>query len=447
MRVLQMEKPPLKEVAEDQVVGQGLGTSATPGDMFECRGSVSDNIGIVKDFPATAPQEVNAITKEGLRFLSSEELDAAPAKTNWLIQKYLDQNSTALIFGPSGSGKSFVAIDLGLSIAAEKKDWHGHKIAQDGAVFYIAGEGVDGIKKRRKAWLKSNRIDVAIPFFVTNGPVQVLDEKSIADLEFRIDELKLKHKVDPALIVIDTLNRNFGDGDENSTKDMTLFISSIDRIRRRYDNCSVLIVHHSGKSDTHNARGASALKASMDWEYELSMNGDGVLTLKNTKVKDYGSPPKISFKLEKVMLDWKDADGIKLDSCILKQVANPSSTKKEDQKPLNPKDILVFEALKEAIAAKGQSAIPESGGNKVVSKKDWREYAYKKDISESTSGSETEAKRKAFDRAIKGLLARNLITEIKGSKSKRDSFFSIRDNTDQDNERDKNLSETDPEAV
>ena len=67
----------------------------------------------------------------------------------------------------------------------------------------------------------------------------------------------------PALVIIDTLNRNFGAGDENNTADMTRFIIGLDRLKNDL-NTAILVVHHTGLGNKERSSGNSALKAALD---------------------------------------------------------------------------------------------------------------------------------------------------------------------------------------
>src|SRR5262249_6897101 len=150
---------------------------------------------------------------------------------NWLIKPYLDMGSLGVIFGEPESMKTFLAIDMGLCIATGR-DWHGAPVRNTGAVFYIAGEGFGGLPKRLRAWSEFNKIDLQkIPFFVSNRATQILIEDSIQEVIHSIEMLKKEHGT-PILIIIDTLNRNFGPGDENKTEHMTTFVHRIDSFIR-----------------------------------------------------------------------------------------------------------------------------------------------------------------------------------------------------------------------
>ncbi len=106
----------------------------------------------------------------------------------------------------------------------------------------------------------------------------------------------------PALIIVDTLARNFGAGDENSTAEMGKFVAAMDRLRGNWSESVLLIIHHSGHSDKGRARGAMALKGALDFEYRIEKEG-GTISLSNTKMKDAEPPPQICFALTTVELD------------------------------------------------------------------------------------------------------------------------------------------------
>jgi hypothetical protein len=89
----------------------------------------------------------------------------------------------------------------------------------------------------------------------------------------------------PGLIIIDTLARNFGGGDENSAKDMNTFVAGLDKLKNEFPNASVLVVHHSGKDSGRGPRGNSALFAAADTVMRLNKSG-GLLKLICEKQKD-----------------------------------------------------------------------------------------------------------------------------------------------------------------
>ena len=346
------------------------------------------------------PGKQNNYQSNSFQFRSGYSLTQHPPKSNWLIKHYIDASSLIEVFGEPGCFKTFLAIDMGLSVATGIA-YHGLPVRKRGAVFYIAGEGFHGIPKRLQAWSLANSVDLQdVPFFVSNQPAQFLDDASAKEVILAIEELQAKHG-EPTFVVIDTLNRNFGPGDESDNADMTKFIMAIDTsIRLRYE-CTVLILHHPPLNDSKRGRGASALHGALDWAYSLKKDGK-VITLSNTKVKDHEPPLDICFKPETISLPgWLDEeDGRAMTSCVLKKV-DGSATRKNDNKPnLTSPQKIAYDSLLKLCGA------DFSDDSKGVHIDDWRNAAYEGGISSSLKQS---AQKKAFQRALDYLKAQKLI--------------------------------------
>ncbi|MGY0218371.1 helicase RepA family protein [Endozoicomonadaceae bacterium StTr2] len=276
-----------------------------------------------KQLPEMLRQEVKQSSskslvplKPRLRFHSVGELTQNIEPTSWLIDDFIESDTLALCFAPPASYKSFFAVDVAASIATGTQ-WHGHDV-QRGAVFYVAGEGMAGLKKRFRAWeIERGVVTQNHPLYLSSGASDLLKTSSVSELVALMTEIIQQHDVEPALIVIDTLARNFGGGNENDTKDMNLFVSNVDAIRRLW-GCTVLVVHHTGHAANGRGRGSSALKAALDAEYQLTRQDDSMLVrVKNTKMKDAESPESKTFELKVVGLGQKDHRGREVTSGVL----------------------------------------------------------------------------------------------------------------------------------
>ncbi|WP_162255236.1 MULTISPECIES: helicase RepA family protein [unclassified Lysobacter] len=245
----------------------------------------------------------------------------------WLVRNYVEADSLALMFGDPGCGKSFAAIDLACCIATGTS-WHGNKTTQ-GAVFYIAGEGQNGLARRFVAWSQHNSIPLAgAPLFVSQRPAQLCSAAAAAEVANAVGGLEAVTGHKPALIVIDTLARNFGGADENSAQDMGSFIANLDAFLRAKWRATVLIVHHSGHADKSRARGSTALKGALDAEYALTKDESGVVRIDATKMKDAEQPAPLAFKLETVTLDGlTDDEGKPITSAALWSVPHVAPAK------------------------------------------------------------------------------------------------------------------------
>jgi hypothetical protein len=241
-------------------------------------------------------------------------LDLPPNK--WAIQGMLRAGELAVLYGPPGRWKTFIALDFALSIATGEA-WCGHTTAS-GGVLYIAGEGLYAIRERTKAWVqrfgRESRIERALHerFFVLGDPVSFLEAE-------RERLLKLIESLKPSLIVVDTLARCMAGADENSAEDMGLLIRACDRLRRA-TGATVLLVHHSGKSDPQTERGSSALRGACDTMLAVSGDPGKRVTLRCEKQKEGEPFEPITFELDIVGVGIEQ-DGAVRTSGRVRQVA------------------------------------------------------------------------------------------------------------------------------
>lgn len=357
---------------------------------------------------ANETRQQNIAPRQGFRFIPFNEMLKHEVNTEWLISEFLDVGSIALIFGESGTHKSFLAIDIGLCVATGK-DWHGFGIKKSAPVLYIAGEGFSGISKRLKAWKKVNMTtnDSDIPFFTSSMPMEALTEKSAESVKEAISELSLEHG-DPGLVVIDTLARNFGPGDENSTEDMSKFISALDRHIKAPFECCILIIHHSGLTARDRSRGSSALRAALDWEYKVEKK-DSMRIFKNTKTKDHDPPPKLLFSPKIVPLINFDVNNNndQATSCVLELIKDDTMSKIPNLKGTQE---ILFESLQ--LARLEQEILQEPNDRKRFDKL-WEKYALEKGLSKGKPSSQ----KRAFDRGKMKLLKSGIISEKHGKYS------------------------------
>lgn len=323
--------------------------------------------------------------KSAFKFVRVGDLEyRAPA---WLIEGLLETETLGLLFGDPGCGKSFLAVDIALAIATGTPFYN--RGIKQGAVFYIAGEGFNGLTRRFEAWAKHKRVNIAeAPLFVSNRPAQFLDAASATEVTEAVRELASQHG-DPALIVVDTVARNFGAGDENSTSEMGAFIASIDTVKAEFPGSSIMLVHHTGHSEKHRARGSIALKGALDAEYRLDKVGDEI-TLTNTKMKDAEPPAEIAFNLESVDLGDEVTSAALVETEMSRKVTRLTANQK-----------LAIETYQEA-AAKEWDGKGEFAG---LGLEPWREVFYARHTGESN-----DTKRKAFNRVRPELVKLNRMT-------------------------------------
>ena len=277
--------------------------------------------------------------------------------TAWLIDDYIETDSLTLCFAPPESFKSFFAVDVAASVATGIP-WHGCQVKQ-GAVFYIAGEGIPGLKKRFKAWELARGVDTEhYPLFLSSGAGDFSRHSQVVDIIRSINKI-CQQTVKPRLIVIDTLARNFGGGNENDAQAMNQFIRSVDLIRKLWD-CTILIVHHTGYASSERGRGSSALRAAVDAEYMITRQQDTrLVSVKGTKMKDADRPKPKNFELQIINLGINDHRGLEVTSGVLLET---------DQEVMAPEKKLRITENHEAVlqAVRSRTASGESTSRAVI---------------------------------------------------------------------------------
>lgn len=191
------------------------------------------------------------------------EQDQEPDPT-WIIKDLISERSTVMLYGASGSYKSFMALDIALSIATGK-DSFGSPVKQ-GLVFYGALEGRAHLRKARRAWRTLKGIEGSIDnFFLGLAPMIALDEEV---QEFGDEIRKRCNGRKPTLIIIDTLSKAMAGLNENDAKDASMFIKFCDSLVEHF-GCAVMAIHHAGKNAERGARGSSAFFAGFDSVLEV----------------------------------------------------------------------------------------------------------------------------------------------------------------------------------
>ncbi|WP_422001183.1 AAA family ATPase [Roseovarius mucosus] len=313
------------------------------------------------------------------RLVSLSAIEAV-LTSNYMVKGWLDRNSLSMLYGPSNAGKTFVALDIAMHVAAGKP-WRGLPV-NGGPVLYIAAEGGAGIRNRLAA-IKRDRPELAAaPFTLLPVGLDLHGQgDAMAICEIMPDE-------SPALVVIDTLARSMGAGDENTAKDAAQFVRNCDLIRERA-GAHVMVIHHTGKDEERGARGSSALRAAVDNEIQVTANGEII----SRKQRDQEPPEPLHFKLRSVVLG-EDEDGDPVTSAVVDVTEPP----KKARKPLTGKNNVAMLALYDALRDHGETKTGNTYPNnrKVVLLDHWRAAC---DSHGLTTGASESAARQAFKRA------------------------------------------------
>lgn len=244
--------------------------------------------------PGEIPEPEETKTKEKPRYYPYCEAEQdRRAEPSWLIPGLIGHGTTSFIYGKPGSLKSFIALDMALSIAAGHPalglDYEAHSFP----VLYVAPEGLIGIEKRRRpAWRKENNIEGDLPFWTVAETPMAGDKASWSEFMTTIEKY-LGDKL-PRLIIIDTLARAMSGMDENSAQDMGRFADMMAALSKRY-SCAVVAIHHS-TAGGERERGSSALRGAVDSVFRVERDGQSV-ALYNAKQKDFEEHKPITFSI------------------------------------------------------------------------------------------------------------------------------------------------------
>lgn len=239
----------------------------------------------------------------------------------WLIKTVLPKGELGVLFGASGSGKTFVALDLAFSIARGVA-WRERRTTK-GRVVVIAAEGGNGLGKRAEAYARFHGFDLhdVVDLQVITASPNFLDSDDISEV---IAEIKNLGPVD--LVVIDTLAQVTPGANENTSEDMGRALANI-KLLHDATGAMNLVVHHAGKDLSKGSRGWSGLKAAADVQIEVLRHENGEREIIIEKMKDGEDGLRWGFKLEIVELGI-DIDGDTITSCVA--VEAELSAPKED---------------------------------------------------------------------------------------------------------------------
>ncbi len=248
----------------------------------------------------------------------------------FLVKDILVQQSLVAMVAPPGCNKTFLALDLALSVASGQSSWLGRPLYLQGPVVYVNGDNGGRFKLRVQAWDEKHGIRKTqaypSPFHYLNRPVALTNP---AEAGAFVDEVG---KLKPVLVVFDTLSRCLAGADENNQKDMSAAVAVCDKLRQQL-GCCVLLLHHTTK-DGRTERGSSVLRGAVDTLVVLKVpdQADAHFTMSCDKQKDAEPFAPIHLIREKVTLasEMDRFTGEPAVSCAI-AVSGPQSLQRADK--------------------------------------------------------------------------------------------------------------------
>jgi hypothetical protein len=316
--------------------------------------------------------------REGFKLEAWDDIEDEPVE--WLVQGVIPQRSFVALYAPPASFKSFVALDIAECIATGRP-FLGNQISKQGAVLYIAGEGHGGIGTRIKALKIHHGTPEGTPVYFLRRQVNLRSSQTdLKDLVQAIDDLKAIHEISFEMIIIDTLARAFGGGNENASEDMGAFITAAGAIQGKYE-CSLLVVHHAGKDATKGLRGHSSLLGAVDTELEIiriegAQPPKGILHI--SKQKDGEDGQRIGFKMVEVttgssgVIDFEGASSLAVEADE-EMDTERKSIKPPDKTGKGMNQRLALNCLHDSIKKFGEMKVIDDKRNKCIKLDLWRD--------------------------------------------------------------------------
>ena len=200
---------------------------------------------------------------------------------SWLLDKYIPQEANVIFTGQYGTYKSFIALDMALTVAtgSKKSAWSPHG---KGSAIYMLGEGRPGMGKRLAAWEKHHNL------VVPRRNILFVDPVPHVSLSQQVLETELVEQLgdqDFKLVVLDTMGRAIAGLNENASEVASSLSAICNWLRERLQ-ATVLVIAHTPKDGTSKTRGSGVFENDADTVLNVERVADLRVSISNPKQKD-----------------------------------------------------------------------------------------------------------------------------------------------------------------
>ena len=199
----------------------------------------------------------------------------------WIVDGVISDQMVSIFYGDSGCGKTWVCLDMIICVSIGV-EWIGKKTIQSNSLIIDEESGKRRLKKRIKKIMEGHDAGIDAPFyFRTMKRMDIRDKIQLEDLKFFIREKNIK------LVLIDALMEIVPGADENATKEMNPPLMNLREIAEE-TGVSIVIIHHSGKLESSQFRGSSAIKGAVDLMIKITKEKEdgNKIKMETTKVRD-----------------------------------------------------------------------------------------------------------------------------------------------------------------
>src|SRR5262249_18197542 len=278
----------------------------------------------------------------------------------------------------------------------------------------------EGLLHARLSAIAAHRGDTGALPFAWRGDCPALTDKNAADklcavANEAVADLNRKFGLPVALIVIDTMITAAGVsfGEDNDAAAAEKVMNSL-RITSQRTGALVVGIDHFGKVVETGTRGFSAKEGAADAVIALLADRELSGSVKNTrlavrKLRDGGGGFELPFTV-KIITTGSDEDGDPITAPIIDWQANTSTTTTKDNRWTKGMQTL-RRVLMTTLADHGKKVAPFSDQLSVQAcdLELVRPEFYRQHPAEGTAAQKKEIRKKAFQRAIKDAIARNVV--------------------------------------
>jgi hypothetical protein len=225
----------------------------------------------------------------------ASQLPSTGPQTQWLVEGLWSDQAVGILGGEPKCCKSFLALDVALSVASGAACLRQFPVRRTGKVLiFPAEDSLSVVRQRLQGIAAAAQVDFeALPVEVITAPSLRLDTSA--------DRLRLTQTVQdlqPILLILDPLIR-LHRVDENDASQIGALLSFLRELQRQF-NLAVMLVHHARK-DSHSSRPGQALRGSSElhgWgDSNLYMRRKGSLLTLTTEHRAAPSQDHIPLQL------------------------------------------------------------------------------------------------------------------------------------------------------
>lgn len=355
---------------------------------FNTQGRAAADV-IAEGFAKVRAIAAEAPDSKALPLLSFDQLRAEAQAVSWTVKHVLPADSVGLLFGASGTFKTYIAIDAAMHVVHGLK-WLGRR-TKKGPALFIAGEGGTGLAGRIEAWHRARRLPAPPASMLRVIPV-ALDLGADA---WRVADAAKAAGIEPSIVVVDTFSQTFS-GEENSANEVAAYFREVGNHLRALWHCTVLVIHHSGHSATDRPRGSSSMQANTSFLLGAFRDEKEMLaTLTCVHMKDGRAFDDAIFQVNVQQLGT-DADGDQVTQLVARHLSSA-------------------EEVQDAMAAEHKAG--RGGHNQLIvslAHNGMKEAELRKAFYEDCAADTTDGRRQAYFRARKWAIEKQFFEIAKG---------------------------------